>query len=391
MALGGAGIGTIAGGIVGGVSGLAGSAAMNRQNARNRRSFRRAVRAGRARTEKEVWDVLNSPEYQAVRQFALGTFGIDVGQLGPGGGISFGGRTYGGAPTGFALEGKAKKQAGYLGRDLGNVLQAQQQLESGLDMRGRPLSDAQKAKLERQVAQGENLYKAFQAGTEDFQQGVITRLGKKGFTEAQAAAAFGGVTQTAGGPVPTGGPVSVETGGMENIQTSGAVAPGYGGVEGFGLTSPLARDFVKGIGQAQTSRGLYSSHAAAAAEASGLAAFNFEQQKQLLPFLLGLSTFGSDYARGARQANIAEQVQLTSGGTAMYGAVNPFGNQPVIAGGAQGALAGAGAGAAIGATIGGGGGGGGANAGYQSPYSGAQPNYGNPYQNYQYPPPENPY
>lgn len=364
-------VGGLAGGLTGTLSGAIGGAAANKQAARDRRRVRKGIREGEARTEREVYDVLNSPEYLAARQFALGTFGIDIGAQGAGG-TTFGGQTYTTAPTGEALIGPRRQAANSLARQLARAYNAQERLQAGGTLAGVPY-DQFEAGQDSPIAGGEQglqlrdqrilagvdplLARAGQLSPEE-QRLVNKQFARRaGVTLEQGLHRLGpGATEydLNGDAVPaTGGPVSFDPGSTTNVQTAGAAAaPGV--VPGFGVDSPLARDFVRGIQQAQTSRGLYSSQAGAAAEASGLAAFNFQQQKELLPFLMGLSTFGSDYARGARQSNISEAVQRVTGGVAMYGAANPFGNQPVIAAAAAGGLAGAGGGAAVGATLGGG-------------------------------------
>ncbi len=348
MALGSA-VGGITGSLIGGLGGLAGQSAANKQASRDRARFRKGIRQGEARTEREVYDVLNSPEYQAARQFALGTFGIDVGAAGgPGGGVSFGGQTYESAPTGEALQGTRQKAANTLARQLARGYAAQQRQESGLSLTGQPIGQFQN-QLDALV-RGD----AGRVGRRD--ERTIAGIAPYLQRATQLSAAERQIVnrqfaRRAGVSLDEGlrylSPAIAEADAGEPVAAAAHAAPG--GVPGFGLNSPLARDFVTGIGQAQTSRGLYSSQAAASAEASGLAALNFQKQQELLPFLLGLSTFGSDYARGARQANISEAVQRVSGGAAVYGSANPFANMPVIAAAAQGVIAGAGAGAAIGA------------------------------------------
>lgn len=139
---------------------------------------------------------------------------------------------------------------------------------------------------------------------------------------------------------------------------------------GESALDPLTRQFTKSLMQAQTARGLYSSHAAASAEASGLAALRAQMQAQMLPQLLGLAQAPSTIAKNLEPANLARNVFMSTGGGAAYGVPNPAAisasaGTEMLAGGfsgfAQGAMLGAGLGMqfqGLGGGVGGGGGGG---------------------------------
>lgn len=84
-----------------------------------------------------------------------------------------------------------------------------------------------------------------------------------------------------------------------------------------------------------------------------MAAFRFQQQKEMLPFLLNLSTFGSDVFHRLESANIGREVQRSTGGLGVYGQQNaaaaPVGG--VLSGALGGALQGAGSFAGLGLSL----------------------------------------
>ncbi len=327
--LGGAGIGALLGSVGGTVQGVM----QAKQAKRDRRNFRKGMDQGIARTNRQVFDILQGPEYQAARSFALGTFGINQPMGGAGGDLSFGGQTFEERPTGFALSGHVRKGARFVGKKLGIALNAQQQLDTGLDLRGRALSAGMRARLQAQVDAAPGALSQFDTQSAEFRQMALTSLGEQGYGR-DALSRF---------RPQTGGPVEVEGGQAQ-----------AGNVPGFGLNSPLAQDFAKALQQASSVRGAFFGNAPAAGEAGALAAFNFQQQRELLPFLLGLNTYGEDQFSRFSQQNIAQAVQRRSGGAAVYGAANPFGDFNPQVQGISAGTAGFGAGAAIGAQASGG-------------------------------------
>lgn len=330
--LAGAGLGSILGSIGGTVQGVM----QAKQAKRDRRNFRKGIDQGVAQTNRQVFDILQGPEYQAVRSFALGTFGINQPMGGAGGDVSFGGRTFEERPTGFALAGHVRKGARFVGKKLGVALNAQQQLDTGLDLRGRALSPGMRARLEAQVAAAPGALSQFDTQSAEFRQMALTSLGEQGYGRDALAKLR-----------PTGGPVAVE---------DPTAAAQTGNVPGFGLNSPLAQDFAKALQQASSVRGAFFGNAPAAGEAGALAAFNFQQQRELLPFLLGLNTYGDDQFGRFSQQNIAQAVQRRTGGVGVYGGANPFGDFNPQVQGISAGIAGFGAGGSIGAQLGGGGG-----------------------------------
>lgn len=338
MALGGA-VGSITGSLFGTLGGMIAGIEEKKLAARERRRTRRGIDQGTARAEAETYDILHSPEYQAVRNFALGTFGMS-----PGSRTEFGGEQYDERPSGFALQGRARKEATFLGKQLGHSL-----LKGTSDIK----YAGQKITREEGIAK-------FQAMNKMQQKQLLGQLGTYGFGKKDLG-------------IPEMAPPS----------TMGATADNTFG-PGFGLDSPLARDFRTAIQQAQTVRGIYQGGAPVAAEASGLAAFNFQQQKELLPFLLGLSQAPSQIFNASRSANVGAAVARATGGSSYYGAPSQAAQPVAIIGRAvESGFGGAAAGYALGSGFDRGGGGGGAQlgntqtlasygqGGYQSPYGGA--------------------
>lgn len=330
--LGGAGLGSILGSVGGTVQGVM----QAKQAARNRSTFRKGMDQGVAQTNRQVFDILQGPEYQAVRSFALGTFGINQPMGGDGAGTSFGGKTFEERPTGFALKGYIRKQSFDTGKRLGYALNAQQQLDTGLDLKGRALTEKGRLRNQQLIDRGASALKMFDTRGAEFRQHALTSLGQQGF----GLEALSRLRPQTGGPATTEEPAAQQP----------------GNVPGFGLNSPLAQDFSKALQQASSVRGAFFGNAPAAGEAGALAAFNFQQQRELLPFLLGLNTYGNDQFSRFSQQNIAQAVQRASGGVAVYGGANPFGDFNPQVQGISAGLAGFGAGGSIGAQLGGGGG-----------------------------------
>lgn len=149
-----------------------------------------------------------------------------------------------------------------------------------------------------------------------------------------------------------------------------------------GPMDTLTADFQKGLQQAQSSRGLYTGQAGAAAEASGMAAFRANLQLGNLDKLMSLAEGPAALRAKYLNSNLNESVFESTGGVVAYGqpsqaALGPAGVLgPALSGFAQGF----GGGASLGITGGGGatsffgyGGGGGGGAGYNSLQGGAIP------------------
>lgn len=332
-------------GIIGGIGGAIAAAEQKRMAARERRRFRSGMERGERQTKAGVFDILQSPEFQAARNFALGTFGIAPGGAGAGGyAAAFGGQRYEDRPTLAPLRSGLKRQAKQLGSQLGKALTASQQLESGTSFSGKAFGARARAHLESMGSQ-ENVRRLL--GTLDaspnaeFKRTALTALESFGFLPEHLSRFRPEVAeQTLEGG---GGPPGSEI-----------------GVPGFGLNSPLARDFSKALRQSQASRGILNSEPGAYAEAAGLAAFNFQQQRELLPFLTGLASQPEQLYQQFRQGNVAAGVQRATGGGAVYG--TPYaagGHVGVLSQSIAAGLAGFGGGGGIGeAALGGQGGGG---------------------------------
>lgn len=322
--------GGLLGSVVGTVGGIVQGIQQRAEQSSLKRRFRKGVNLGEARTEKETYDILQSPEYQIARSFALGTYGQEapstVASLdNP---INIAGKTFFAPPTGNVAF-KPDKQLGQsLARQLDQVLGAQRQLAAGVDNNGRPLSEAEVGRLRMTVESGKGVVDA--VGTLDSGQlnQFGNQLGRYGLTtndfQKFRASQLGGLPQTA---TATMGP-----------QT--------------GIETPLSRSFKSNLSQSMVSRGIYDSQAAAAAEASGLSAFEYEQQQRMLPTLLGLSSYGSDVYHRYESANIGRETQKATGGVGVYGAANPFfGAQSPAVAGIQGGLAGLFSGGSLGLNL----------------------------------------
>lgn len=341
--------GLVVGGILGAVVGGVGSAIEARQRrkdaARFRRRFRRGIESGTARTQKQVFDILQSPEFRVAREFTLGTFGVQApGGAALGSPTSFGGFDFFAPPSGTPISGQDAAIANNLSGQFDKVLTAQRQLRAGVDQNGRPLTDARRSQLEgvADPDRVDNLTRAVSTLDTNQLNAFASGLNQAGvdigeFNNLRAAS----------------------LGRQGEPQVSGGVTlDGAGGTQGgaglIGQTeTPLTADFRKRIQQAQSSRGIFSSQAAASAEASGLAAFEFEQRRQSIPQLLQLATFGDTAFQQFEASNINREVQRTTGGFGAFGAANPaaaFGPSPgaaALTGAVSGAFSGAQAGASI--------------------------------------------
>lgn len=340
-----AGGAALGGGIIGAVLGTVGGAIeayqQRAEQSSLRRRFREGVRKGTAATEKEVYDVLNSPEFQTVRSFSLGTFGVanPGNAAGAGGPTSFAGKDFLAAPTGRATSKGDRRNAIGLAKTLDEYLTAQSALSSGVDRSGRPLTDSARASYEQLVRSdtARNAVLAIDSLDAGGQNAFAAEFGKTGRNIKD-------YTQLSGALLgrPTAAAQTLDNG---------------GGI----VETPLTRAFRSQIAQTQVQRGIYDSQAAAAAEASGLAAYQYEQQQRMLPFLLQQSTFGNDIYHKYESANIGREVQKATGGVGVYGAANPFVGAPSVVGnafnaGVSGAFSGAALGVQLQSAFGGGGG-----------------------------------
>ncbi len=300
---------------------IAGAAGAQSAAAGARRDVRRGIQQGYAQAERQAYDVMQSPEFQATRNFLLGTFGIPGGGGvgGAGGDFTLGGQTYeaGTAPTGFRLMGGAKQRATRVGRGL-----------------ARAMRTGNERRLEKFAGKYENLSAAEQ-------RYAVRALGERGYSREELTQSLLGTSFAPVGPGSTlGGPQMA-------AQTAAPGTPGYAPpastvTSGASPLQPLFRDFVAGLGQAQASRGLYSSHAAASAEASGLAALNTQIQMQLLPQLLGLGSYGEELLGQFGPAAAGRYVFQNTGGQVAFGQPSPAGaytGSPLAAGLGAGAVA----------------------------------------------------
>src|SRR5678816_3435256 len=157
-------IGSIVGGLSGSIAGIAAGAEEKTLAARSRRNWRKGYNRGEAQAQREVYDIMNSPEFAAARSFLYGTFGIQNGQgAGGEGGTTFGGHTFTGQPTGVALEGRAKKQANFLGKEFASIYNAKAELDAGVKFSGGEITDKYRKKLEAKVATADQRIAALNA------------------------------------------------------------------------------------------------------------------------------------------------------------------------------------------------------------------------------------
>jgi hypothetical protein len=139
--------------------------------------------------------------------------------------------------------------------------------------------------------------------------------------------------------------------GTNDMGAYGAAAAETG--QGGNPLDVLTGTFLKGIQSAQASRGIFSSQAAASAEASGLAAYKTNLQMNLLPTLMGLGEAPQLLKAKYEDANMQREIYSKSGGQAVYGGINPaaFGGSiaaSTLQGTLGGLLGGMGAGAQVG-------------------------------------------
>jgi hypothetical protein len=326
----GAGVGAIGGAVGGYLSG----AQQERDARRLRKAIRTGVMSGQMETARQVGTTMSTPEYLAATQFARGMYGIQgdpradlystlQGIFGPGptAGVGFNwekiqnrgvlstqdfttnflqGRFGLGEPGAAGAFGVGRPQT--LGATSGLVDQRMGQLQDRIDRilwqgkysrQGEPTRDLEKWRLStnEQALLG-NYQKEYNAGLQAQS------------TYDQAANLFEGRP---------GGPADV-----------------------------LSQDFAKQIQTAQAARGLYSSQAGAAAEASGLAAHRTQLQMQMLPMLLQLAENPLRMSQTYGTANLQTGVFANTGGQAVYGQVNPatFGGAGAMAGALSGGIAG---------------------------------------------------
>lgn len=324
----GAGIGAV----VGAVGGAIQEAQSRAEASRLRRRTRKGIEQGRAITAKETYEILNSKEYKIANQFALNTYGYEGtnNAASLGNAVSIGGQDYFAAPTGtpFAAQDRTNQLAG----QFAEVISARNQLQSGVGPNGNPLSAQQIAALEAKGGNDRIDQLMSHAGSLDSnQKNAFARvLGTQGVDMGQFQELRGDYLGRNGQP--QGDPLDGGTGADLGV-----------------IETPLTNHFRTQIGVAQNSRGIYSSQASAAAEASGLAAYQYEQQQQMLPTLERQARFGSDTYHAYEGANLTREVQNTTGGVGVYGAANPFTATP--GGAVQGGIAGGMAGASLGVNI----------------------------------------
>lgn len=140
---------------------------------------------------------------------------------------------------------------------------------------------------------------------------------------------------------------------QQRLAGAGVGVPGTGG-RGFGPTpggpiDVLSQEFSKGLQQTQAARGLFSSQAAAAAEASGLAGLRAQLQIQMLPQLFELAQAPVAYAQQYQPMNLQKEVFRSTGGAAAYGQATPLAAPVSVASyAAAGAMQGFAQGAGIG-------------------------------------------
>lgn len=110
----------------------------------------------------------------------------------------------------------------------------------------------------------------------------------------------------------------------------------------YNAMDPLSADFVKNLRVAQAQRGLESSAAGGAAEASGLASFRAQLQMQLLPQLMSLAENPLSLRNRYEGGNLQRDVFATTRGAVAYGQANPglMSEGSVVGGALQGVASG---------------------------------------------------
>ena len=107
--------------------------------------------------------------------------------------------------------------------------------------------------------------------------------------------------------------------------------------------SPLARDFAKGIGAAQSARGTFFGGAGINAEASGLAAFSQRLRQDLLPATLQFGTLGENLRQDVLGFESGLRTAAATGGAGLGDSSNLLGPNvfsSILSGAAGGGAAG---------------------------------------------------
>jgi hypothetical protein len=110
--------------------------------------------------------------------------------------------------------------------------------------------------------------------------------------------------------------------------------------------SSVEDQFRKNFTQAQVSRGIYDSNIAASAEASGMAAWRFQQQKEMAPLMMDLASRPTELFNKYMEPTAKRHIMFRTGGAAEYrqnqqltGAI--LGGESVAGAGFAGAVGGA--------------------------------------------------
>jgi hypothetical protein len=317
----GAGVGAI-GGLI---SGFAQRAAANDL----RKQIRGGILGGQADTARQVAGIVGSREYLTGSNFIRGIFGIQ----------------------GDARSDLARQLEGIYGPDMfGTGVKQYDQNTAAFNKAFYGESFGAQALTDRRLSDAQAALEAVQ------------REGLNGATSNQVNSIFGiggkelkgwgqeGTMQALQQRIATLTQQSQQMGARADEIKRAGIGPlqGPGGAENAPM-DVLSQEFSSRIQQAQMSRGLYSSQAGAAAEASGMAAFKANMQMQLLPQLMKLASAPQDYANSLELQNLGKRVQFASGGQAVYGQANAGAadvNPWAMA--AQGAAAGFSGGAGVG-------------------------------------------
>jgi hypothetical protein len=311
----------------GALSGVLGKSGSSRQ----RRRVRTGINVGQQQTGRQIGALMNSPEIQAMQDFLYGLYGIDPnapsGQRGLGSaqtlqGVSVVDPDQPSQGVKFKSLGKAGARAVQSTvSQIAEYDRARRLQESGVE-----LSPAEQARVDQAMAGAESgdLVKSLE-GMSGLEQNFVARFlqEREGIGAQDFNQIFGQLRETAG----LEPQVATDRAGAD---FSKALDPNI---------NPLAANFQKSIQQAQASRGLFASNAAAAAEASGLSSFIFQQQQANLGNLQNLATLDiGGFAQGLEAHNIQTQTALFTGGGSVAG---PGAGVQALQGGLSGLFAGA--------------------------------------------------
>lgn len=356
---GGGGIGGLLGTVAGPGAALIAGIEEKKQKARERRRLRNAVNQAEGQTGSQVFNILNSPEIAAQRNFLQSLFGIPQSQGLPGqpqddGGLFSGGTNIGGdiffdsGGGRFGLGKGQLKKGKKLGKRIAAGIQAQQVLEGGVNKKGGQISGRRERRLQRKVERGQGAAQ-FLSSSPNLRTGAARTIQKRGFGLEQASDFARNVSFGPGG---LGGqaPISQPIQEPQDVQGSfpvfgGTSAPSTGDLSGqafqqfapgqsvFGPNpglDPLTQNIDRELQLNLARSGFNQSLAGVGARSFGTGLARTQLQAGLLGQLQSLATLGS----GLRDQFLGTNLNLATGRS---GLPVGFGPSPF----AQAALAGA--------------------------------------------------